>query len=560
MPRQDHTRRSSSEHARSERRQASSTGPGNTTSYPRFLGLSIAGTLVPGLGLITAGRRWIGWSILSVFLVGVAAMGAYLYRAGDVGLVRLGTNPDRINTVGYGLIGIAAVWLLVTVISFYALEPRGLRPTQRLLAAFLVVLVASAVIAPMGIGSRYAFTQRNFIQSVFPDEREYEREYDRDGNTIEADTPEADPWADRGRINVLLLGSDAGDNRDGVRTDTVMVASVDTDTGDTALFSLPRNLQRTPFPEGELRDAYPEGFRGEPASEYWLSSIYKNIPSQFPEFFEGEHDPGAEAMKLAVGEALGLEIDYHVMVNLDGFEAIVDALGGVVIDVPYDIPMGTQVTSWGTCTEPRAWIENGDQQRLDGDEALWFARARCGPPPINDDYERMRRQRCMIGAIAEQVDPFTLLTRYLHLERAVRDNFTTDISQQRLEDFAELGLRIQDAEIRSLPFTDEIIDYGNPDYDVIRAFVQDSLAEPGDHVEADADPDDHTDDDGTIDRPDGEATALPDDDTDSSDIGAGTEEGDGVHAEDADEDVPSDNGEPERTDESDGAQSIDDVC
>ncbi|WP_158542716.1 LCP family protein [Phytoactinopolyspora halophila] len=439
-------------------------------AFRRFLGWSIAGVLIPGLGLLAAGRRWIGSAILALFLGGIAAAGIYAYRAGTNGLVRLAADSERMTIVGFALLAIATLWLLNAVVGFHLLQPPGLRISQRLLAVLLVIAVASVVITPIGIGARYASTQRDFIESVFPDER------DRHSLTIPDNSTDEDPWAGKDRVDILLLGSDADENRTGVRPDTIMVASVHTETGDTALFSVPRNLQYTPLPEGPLAEAYPDGFRGVPESEYWVSSIYNNLPAQFPDYFEGIEDPGAEAMKLAVGEALGLDIDYYIMVNLDGFEAIVNALGGVEIDVPYRIPIGTQLTSAGTCTPARGWIEEGDQQLLSGGEALWFARARCGPPPVSDDYERMRRQRCLIGAIANQVNPSTLLTRYLQLESATRENFSTDIGRQRLEDFAELGLRVQDAEIRSLPFTDKIVDYYEPDFELMRQFVQESIA------------------------------------------------------------------------------------
>ncbi|WP_162450899.1 LCP family protein [Phytoactinopolyspora mesophila] len=523
--------------------------PGGS-GYARFLRRAVLGVLIPGVGLIAAGRRRIGYVILGGFLLGLAVVGFYMWRAGQVRLARLGADADRVNLIGYGLLGVAAVWLLIAVVSFYLLEPPRLHVAQRLLAVVIVIAVAAAVVTPMGIGSHYAFTQRDFIQSVFPDEEE------RHSLTIPPAATNEDPWAGEQRVNVLLLGSDGGADRDGVRADTIMVASVDTVSGDTALFSIPRNLQHTPFPEGPLRDVYPDGYRGAPEAEFWVSSIYNNIPAEFPEYFEDIDNPGAEATKLAVGEALGLNIDYYVMVNLDGFQALVNALGGVVIDVPYPIPMGTQATSWGTCTPARDWIDEGEQQHLTGGQALWFARARCGPPPVSDDYERMRRQRCLLGAIAEQTNPFTLLTRYLHLESAVRDNIKTDIGRQRLEDFAELALRVQEAEIRSLPFTNEIIQYHSPDFDLIREFVQESLeadaTEPS-PTEAPAEdrlPADETDHDAIVDitgDPDGDAQGV-----------------DPLHDHtNGDTDAPDDADGHDGTDEIDdsvGAQPIDEVC
>ena len=68
-------------------------------------------------------------------------------------------------------------------------------------------------------------------------------------------------WQQLPRLNVLLLGADDGEGREGTRTDTVMVASIDTKTGDTALISLTRNWMRMPFPaDSPLHKIYPTGF------------------------------------------------------------------------------------------------------------------------------------------------------------------------------------------------------------------------------------------------------------------------------------------------------------
>ena len=67
-----------------------------------------------------------------------------------------------------------------------------------------------------------------------------------------------DPWADQARVNILLLGSDAGADRIGIRTDSMIVASIDTKTGRTALISMPRNLLNAPLaPKSPLRARLP---------------------------------------------------------------------------------------------------------------------------------------------------------------------------------------------------------------------------------------------------------------------------------------------------------------
>ena len=537
---------------RSSRTARESVSPAD---YRRFLRQAGVGTLVPGLGLISAGRKKLGWAVLGLFLVLAGVAAYYAVTGGVSGLLDAGTDPDTLNLIAGALIGVAAAWLLTALVSLYLLQPRGLRTPQRLLGALVVLVVASLVVSPLSLGSRYAYTQRGFIGNVFADEDER--------SLTRPDTSDEDPWAGQRRVNVLILGSDSGPGRDETRTDTVMVASINTESGDTALFSLPRNLLNLPMPPGTpLAEAYPDGFRGpEEDAYYWLSAVYRFVPHEFPEFFAGIPDPGAEAAKLIVGEALGLDISYYVMVNLRGFQYLVDAFGGIDIDVPYRIPIGTK-EQWGRCTEPSGWIEPGENQHLDGYRALWFARARCGPGPVSDDYERMRRQRCVIGAITEQADPMTVLRRYQQLASAAENTMSTDITQDRLSDFAQLALKVQESGgLRSLPFTDDIIEYHDPDYDVIRAYVQESLDPPAETPPADDAAGEPTGDGGgppaddPTGDPAGEGEEPPaDEPTDQEEPPADGGEGEGEGGE-----APTP-GATETPSDADGAVNVDDVC
>lgn len=548
-------RRGAGRPASPESSAASAPGAGQRSAavrpaeYRRFLRQVGVGALVPGLGLIAAGRKKLGWTVFTLFVLAVGAAIVALLRTDITEAARMGTDPDTLTWLARGLLALAVVWLLIAVVGLYLLQPRGLRAPQRLVSAALVITLVSLVVVPISFGSRYAFRQVEFIGNVFADD-------DQPSHTIPENASDTDPWAGQDRVNVLILGSDAGPGREETRTDTVMVASIDTDTGDAALFSLPRNLLDVPMPEGTpLHEAYPDGFRGpEEDAYYWLSSMYRFVPYEFPEFFEGIADPGAEAMKLVVGEALGLDISYYVMVNLRGFQYLVDALGGIELDVPYRIPIGTRERNGG-CTEAKGWIEPGENQHLDGYHSLWFARARCGPGPVSDDYERMRRQRCVIGAIASQADPFNLLTRYQQLASAAEETMSTDIPASRLSAFAELALKVQETGLRSLPFTDDVIAYDDADYDLIREFVAESLEPP---AETQAPVEDPTGD--PAGNPSGDPTGGPDETPSGEDEPtappAEGEDGGESPAPDGEESP----GAEESPDEPGGAQSIDEVC
>ena len=76
-----------------------------------------------------------------------------------------------------------------------------------------------------------------------------------DGSTTTTTTTTQPPdvWDAYERVNFLLLGSDAGVGRTGTRTDTILLLSIAPETGDAAMFSVPRNLTEAPLPDGMVR-------------------------------------------------------------------------------------------------------------------------------------------------------------------------------------------------------------------------------------------------------------------------------------------------------------------
>src|SRR3954447_24754444 len=147
------------------------------------------------------------------------------------------------------------------------LAPRGTRALQHVVGTLLVVLLAVAVALPAYWVVRLADAQRGLINGVFADHQ---------SATVQ-DKPNS--FAGKDRVNVLLLGGDSGPGRDGLRTDTVIVASIDTHTGDTTLFSLPRNLENLPFPPSSpLAALYPDGFEDGSESESLLNAVYPTGP------------------------------------------------------------------------------------------------------------------------------------------------------------------------------------------------------------------------------------------------------------------------------------------
>ena len=429
-------------------------------SFARAAGLTVLGAVVPGSGLVAAGWRRTGAVVLAVFVLLLGGLG-WLATAGRRTAVRAAVDSDLLLGVMVGVGLLAVLWITVVVLGYRLLVPRRLPGLQRAAGVALVVLLVAAVAVPAVTAVRLAGAQRNLVDTVFADS---------ESATVLEPADPVNPFGDKERVTILLLGGDGGDGREGVRTDTVIVASIETATGATTLFSLPRNLEDLPFPPGtELAELFPDGFDAGEESESLLNAVYRNGPALYPDALGAPSDnPGADWLKLGVGEALGLSIDYYVLVNLDGFSQLVDALGGITVNVNYYVPVGGEPT---VGTLPDAYIAPGPDQEMDGATALAFARGRFGLT----DYQRMDRQRCVLDSIVAAADPVTLLTRYQQLAATTTDIVSTDIPQSVLGDFVDLAFLVKDAGIGSVVFDDTVITPAYPDYDRIRLLVQQAL-------------------------------------------------------------------------------------
>ena len=442
---------------------------GRGEGFGRLVGLTTLGALVPGTALIAAGRRRTGWAVLALFAAGLAAL-VGLVLAGDVLSVGLdvATRPDSLLVIAVGVVVIAVLWCAVILVGHWLLRRGRLTRPQQVLSGLVVAALMGLVAVPGATAARYALTQRSLILTVF-DEPEDEG---REDNLASPDIEAEDPWEGTPRINVLLLGSDAGANREGTRPDTIIVASVDTHTGDTVLFSLPRNLEDVPFPKGTpAAEAWPNGFSCE-NNQCMINAIWSWAEAN-PHLFPDAEQPGLAATRAAVGEALGLQIDYYAQVNLQGFIDVVDALGGVEMSVERRIPIGGGTSLSGQENPITGYIEPGTQV-LDGYHALWYARSREG----SDDYDRMGRQRCVLAAVAEQAEPARLARAFPQLAASAERNVQTDVRMSELGAFVELARRVQGGTIRSLTFTRDVITPESPDFEEIRRLVQEAIKPP----------------------------------------------------------------------------------
>jgi LCP family protein required for cell wall assembly len=412
--------------------------------FRRAVALLVMTLLLPGTAQLVAGRKQVGRVALRVWLGLLALLGLTVV----VGLLWPGvlfwlfSNTAVLAVVRAGLLALAVGWAILFLDAWRIGQPLELRQKQRLAVVGLNGALCFSVAGTLLFGAHVVGVQRDFITTMFGD-----------GQASDAHD---------GRYNVLLLGGDSGSDRWGLRADSINVASIDAETGRTILFGLPRNMTDFPFAPGSLMDRqWPQGYD---CDECELNSL-ATYAADHPDLFQGVDNPGVEATMQAVEGITGLKINYYAMVNLMGFRNLVDAVGGITLNVRDRIPIG------GVGGPITGYIEPG-VQHLDGFNALWFARSR----ETADDYSRMARQKCVLNAMLAQLSPQTVITKFERIAKASEDVVTTDLPASELGTFAQLALKARTQPVRTVSFVPPMINTGDPDIALIQSTVAKAIA------------------------------------------------------------------------------------
>src|SRR5699024_4107072 len=133
-----------------------------------------------------------------------------------------------------------------------------------------------------------------------------------------------------GRYNILIMGADAGEGREGLRPDSISVASINADTGKIFLFSIPRNFQNARFAsDSPLWNVYPDGYSC--GDNCIVNALYTDVTNNYADLYPNAEDPGAEAMMDAVSGILDLDVTGYVMIDMAGFSELIDAMSGITV-------------------------------------------------------------------------------------------------------------------------------------------------------------------------------------------------------------------------------------
>jgi LCP family protein required for cell wall assembly len=279
------------------------------------------------------------------------------------------------------------------------------------LAGLALVLVA--VVAPHGIANAWGSTAQATFAQVF--------EGDRSVGPVEpVAATEHGPGSDE-RMNILVVGIDKTPWRTATLTDSIMVVSIDPVGETVTVVSLPRDLVGVPLGDGNI-------FGPKLNS---LMAYADRHPEQFPE-------GGMRALQDAVGTLLGIRIHYYAEIDFFGFVKLVDAVGGVDVNVTkafYDEEYdglgvnAENVQGWGVEVGP---------QHFNGWEALAYSRARKADG--ESDFTRAARQQEVLLALREKImADGSLLANLPQLLEAFGDLVKTDLPTDRLPDLAAIA-------------------------------------------------------------------------------------------------------------------------
>jgi LCP family protein required for cell wall assembly len=415
--------------------------------FRRAMSLMVMTLVAPGSAQLLAGNRRVGMIALRIW-VALLALGA-------VTAVVVVLNRDAVYQMAFDatLLLVLRIALLVGAVAWAALfidawrlgQPLSYGLAHRRATVGVNGLLCFAVAGTMLFGAHLVGVQRDLVIALFGD-----------GEVTDAHD---------GRYNVLLLGGDSGAGRWGLRPDSMTVASIDAETGRTVLIGLPRNLANFPFAEGSVMDEqFPDGFDCEGC---YLNGV-STWAGDHTELFGRSKNPGVDATVMAIEGITDLEINYWVMVNLEGFKDIVDAVGGVTLNVRQPIPVG------GLGSDVTGYIQPG-VRKLDGHDTLWYARAREG----SDDYSRMARQKCVLNALLEQVSPQTAVRNFSALAKASAATISTSLPASEVDRFIPLAMKAREQKVSTLSLVPPLVDTADPDIDLI----QEKIAEAIDRAE-----------------------------------------------------------------------------
>ena len=465
--------------------------------YVRRFVRAVSSAIVPGTGQLVGGVRRRGFVMLAVALALAICAGVLLLQGVDQIVVWL-LEPSLLLALLVVDVVVLAFRLYAVVDAFHERPARGKADTGR--SAVLRAFAAGAGLgllllftaAPHAVAGYYAYVNYDLLTTVFVSDSSDTTTTSllpvTTGSAVTGSTVPANSTTsaaatttttgapvnsgDDGRLTIMFIGTDAGWGRKGARADVIMVATLDLNTGRVALFGIPRNAGSI-----ELGDAAAQAL-GADVYLNLISSLYSDA-NEHPELDPAGRDAGAIVLRDAVSKILGIPVDYYAVVNMGGLVDLVDAFGGVTVNVPERL--------WVRLSPPTPeyeWTVYDIQpgvQRLNGLEALAFARSRTG----SDDYVRMGRQRCVIAALLNQNGMGEMALKFPTVAQVIKDSVETDIPIDALQSLVAIRSDLQTDKMITVGFTPphyitgrNSMGYNILDLELVQAMVKQIIDDP----------------------------------------------------------------------------------
>ena len=432
--------------------------------------------LFPGLGHAYAGApmRALGFAAAPILLIALVA--GFVQRMDRLELLGLVFNPFLLSTVFvvnivlllYRLVAIIDAYRVAEWMNAVAAGGDGRAGRARIARAPLSVAGLAAVLLVMSgshvVVARYDLLALDALTSgcIFVGEDMGECQPAPSGSpeptgsdepsSAPTESPSPDPtavgsdapevpiptWDGTERLNILLIGADKQGG--GHRTDTMITVSIDPVTKKVAMFSLPRDTVDVPLPPGRPRSLWGAVYRQK------VNSLYINNYRRSDVWPGRENVRGYNALKATLGEFYGLDIQYFVEVDFQGFREVVNAIGGVTVNV--QVPIVDDAYPLGVARNTRLYIPSGIQH-MNGSLALRYARSR----NTSNDFDRGARQQRILLSMREQADPAELLPRLPALIDALKATVKTDVPLDQLPKLLGLAAEVDTRDIRSMVFS-----------------------------------------------------------------------------------------------------------
>lgn len=408
----------------------------------------ILGTVVwPGTAQFLAGARRFGAAIMVLWVAALTALCVvwFRFRPDRAQLIDWLTDPEILQIARLTGVIVAVLWMFLFVDAWRLALVRSLGWWRLAVISVVNITIVAMATSSTYLGWSTVSASKAVVEQVF--------------HETEVKSPL------QGRYNIVLLGADSGSDRYGLRPDSINLVSIDAKSGVPVMVSLPRNLQNVPFPEDSpMRAVYPYGYN---CGTTCLLNAVHTAASNRTDLYPDSKDPGLDATLDAVEGVTGLKVNYYVLVNMKGFSSLVDAVGGIEMEIAEPIAMFGKDDAW-----KQIYIQPGTQ-KLNGQEALWYGRSRVQ----SDDYVRMGRQKCLIQAMLQQMSPEQVVLNAGEIAKSSAEMLSTNIPASELGAFGDLALKAKDRQIATLSVVPPQYSTVTPNFDQIRADVAALVAE-----------------------------------------------------------------------------------